>query len=553
MKNILEYIKGEVSKVCDISKDIPFVCEYTRNPSYGEFAINVAMVSSRLLKKSPMVIAEELLPLIQNIDFVKTSTIAKPGFINICIHESYFTTMLESLFFAKELPNYGNKERINVEYVSANPTGPLHVGHLRGAIYGDVLASLLSKVNFDVTKEYYINDAGNQIGILGKSVWIRYRQLLGDDAEVPEGCYPAEYIIDIAKEIIYKHGKSLQDDDKVFTDYAVEYNMKWIKSTLAKLKIQHNVFSSEKEIVNSNAIKEAFIDLEKKNLTYTGIPPKPHNASEEWKPTECLMFKSTAFGDNDDRVIQKNDGSYTYCVPDMVYNRNKFKRGFHKLIMVLGADHLGYVSRLKAMTQSISDDEINFDIKICQIVKFLQNGQTFKMSKRAGSFVTVDDILENVHTDILRFIMLTKKNDIHMDFDIEKVKEQTRDNPIFYIQYAYSRLSSILRKSTIKSVDFTNHHHNPHLHNLTMKLLEFPSILAVSVKKYEPHHLAFYASSLASTLHTAWTVGNSTLEAKFLIDGNNNHNQASINIVFAAIKVFDHIFDIFNIEPLTSM
>ena len=558
MKNILEYIRSEIAKACGISQEVPFVCEYPRDKSHGDFATNIAMVASKIEKKSPIELSEKYASLIKNLPFIKECNIAKPAFINIRVENSIFLEMMESIVEAKNLPDIGKSEKINIEYVSANPTGPLHVGHLRGAIYGDVLATLLSKTGFDVTKEYYINDAGNQIEVLGKSVFIRYRQLLGENIEVPEGCYPAEYIVDIAREIRAKFGNDLQENDAIFKKYATEFNLNWVKSTLAKLKIQHDVFSSEKEIVNSDAISKAFDELWAKNLIYKAVPERPRSVDlEAWEPLECTLFRTKDFGDSQDRVVQKNNGSYTYCVPDMVYNRNKINRGFNNLVMVLGADHLGYVSRLQAMTKAIATENFHLDIKICQIVKFLKDGEAFKMSKRAGNFVTVDDILASVHVDILRFIMLTKKNDVHMDFDVEKVKEQTKENPIFYIQYAYSRISSILRKFQENNIavksDFSNSQINENFGELVRKIVEFPSILAVAVKNHEPHHLAFYAYSLAGELHSTWTLGNSNQLARFLLDGNDLHNQSSLNIILSTKKVFELIFDIFNIEPLTSM
>ena len=251
--------------------------------------------------------------------------------------------------------------------------------------------------------------------------------------------------------------------------------------------------------------------------------------------------------------MQKNDGSYTYCVPDMVYNRNKITRGFNNLVMVLGADHIGYVSRLQSMTQALAKGNFHLDIKICQIVKFLNNGEAFKMSKRAGNFVTVDDILDSVHTDIIRFMMLTKKNDMHMEFDVEKVKEQTKENPIFYIQYAYSRISSVLRKAGVSAANFTIDGCNPAFLPLVKKVLEFPSILKVAVIKHEPHHLAFFAYGLASELHSIWTTGNSNPSARFLKEGDEKHNQMSINLLLCAKKVFDYTFEIFDIKPMETM
>ncbi len=553
MKNILEFIRNEIAQICQLPNNITFICEYPRDISHGDFATNIAMTASKYFRRSPMELAENFASLIKTLPFIQECTIAKPGFINFLVKDDLLIKMMESIYNAKILPNFGNGEKINIEYVSANPTGPLHVGHLRGAIYGDVLASLLAKTGFDITREYYINDAGNQINILAKSVWIRYQQLLGIDIEVPEGCYPAEYIVDIAKKIRKKYGDNLSENDTIFRSFAIEFNMNWIKFTLDKLKIHHDVFSSEREIVDSNAIVEIFAELRDKNLIYKGIPSKPHKADEYWEPKECILFKSKDFGDTEDRVVQKNDGSYTYCVPDMVYNRNKINRGFNNLVMVLGADHLGYVSRLQAMTKAIAKKDFHLDIKICQIVKFLKNGESFRMSKRAGNFVTVDDIIESVHVDILRFIMLTKKNDIHMDFDVEKVKEQTKENPIFYIQYAYSRISSVLRKSEIKEANFVNANVNPYFKNLVKKILEFPVILTVAVNNHEPHHLAFYAYGLASEFHSIWTLGNSNPNARFVLEDNIIHNQDSANIILSAKKVFDFIFDIFNIEPLTSM
>lgn len=552
MQNVLTFLKSEILKVCQLEHNIQFVCETPKTKEHGDYSTNIAMVYAKVLRKSPKDVSQTLIPKIQTLGFVK-EVLFLNGFINIFVRQSFFLERLCKIYSSTALPQLSNGEKINVEYVSANPTGPLHIGHLRGAIYGDTLASLLEKTGFNVVKEYYINDAGNQINILAKSTWVRYCQLLGQSVEVQEGGYPAEYILKIAKEILEKHGASLQENDEIFKTYPTKFNLNWIKKTLASLKIQHDVFSSEKEIVNSNSITKAFKVLEEKNLLYRGIPPKPVKTKEENRnPQECLLFKSTQFGDDEDRVVQKNDESYTYCVPDMVYNKNKIQRGFSKIIMVLGADHIGYIKRLQAMTQALAEKDFTIDIKICQIVKFLQNGNEFKMSKRAGNFVTVDEILEHINTDILRFMMLTKKNDIHMDFDIEKAKEHTKENPIWYIQYAYSRLCSVLRKSEIQTANFKNAELSPFFEDLAKKVIEFPSILEVATINHEPHHLAYYGQSLASILHSVWTEGNQNPQARFITQ-NHTHNQNSINIILSTIKVFEYLFDIFNIEPLKSM
>lgn len=557
MQNVLEYIKEQIIIACNIDGAVAgnFVCEYPKNKENGDFATNIAMTLSKHYGKNPMELAQELCQKISKMDFIQSVSVAKPGFINIFVKPSLLHGMLISIYESRSLPDYGNKEKINIEYVSANPTGPLHIGHLRGAIYGDVLSSMLAKTGFSVTKEYYINDAGNQINILAQSVYARYLQLLGHNISIPEGCYPSPYIVEIAQEILKKHGRNLDEKSPIFKEYAIEWNMNAIRQTLAKLKIQHDVFSSEKEIVNSDAIEKVFAELQSKDLIYKGIPPKPHGIDDkDWQPVEQTLFRAKMYGDSEDRVVQRKDGSYTYCVPDMVYNRNKILRGFNKLVMVLGADHLGYTARLQAMTKAIAQTKnFDLDIKICQIVKFLKHGEAFKMSKRAGTFITVDDILENIHVDILRFMMLTKKNDIHMDFDVEKVKEQTKENPIFYVQYAYSRMSSILRKSKIQKPDFTVGLNRKEFIPIAKKMLEFPVILNVAVKNHEPHHLAYYLHSLAADLHGVWSLGNTDEKYRFIIEGNKKHNQESINIILTAKKIFDYTFGIFNIEPLTSM
>ena len=432
-----------------------------RETAHGDLATNAAMVLANQAKMNPRQIVELLLPHIQKLPEVVQAEIAGPGFINLRFSPSFWQRIIpEIILLGTEYgtSHVGNGHKVSIEYVSANPTGPMHIGHARGAVYGDVLASLLKKAGYEVTKEYYINDAGAQIDKLADSLHLRYRQALGEPiTEIPEGLYPGEYLIAPAKSFAEIHGDRFLNAPReewlpVMRLYAVQQMLELIKQDLAGLGIHHDVFTSEQELTERGVVEEAIARLDAQGLIYQGVLEAPKGkAPEDWEPRPQTLFKSTDCGDDIDRAIRKSDGSWTYFAPDIAYHYDKFLRGHRRLINVLGADHGGYAKRIKAAVTALSGGQAVLEVKLCQLVKFMRKGMPAKMSKRSGSFVTVQDVVEEVGKDVLRFIMLTRKNDAPLDFDLEKVTEHSKDNPVFYVQYAHARCHSLLRLAQTES------------------------------------------------------------------------------------------------------
>ncbi len=429
----------------------------SREASHGDIATNAAMVLAAQAGKKPREIADLLVDYLTKIEGVARADIAGPGFINLTLAPSVWQQSIATIL--EHGRGYGNSNigqgrRANVEYVSANPTGPMHVGHGRGAVYGDALATLLLKAGYNVTKEYYINDAGAQVDKVAESVYLRYREACGEAiGEIPEGLYPGDYLIPIGEALRRLHDRRLLTMDRaqwlpIVRDYALEAIMVMIKDDLAALGIHHDVFTSERALTQAGKVDEAIRVLDEKGLVYTGVlePPKG-KTPEDWEPRPQTLFKSSEFGDDCDRPVKKSDGSWTYFAPDIAYHFDKCKRGFDLLIDVFGADHGGYVKRIKAVVQALSGGKVEMEVKLCQLVKFLRGGEPMKMSKRAGTFVTVREVVDEVGRDVFRFIMLTRKNDVPLDFDFQKVMEQSKDNPVFYVQYAHARCRSIARRA----------------------------------------------------------------------------------------------------------
>lgn len=550
--NIYLYIKKEISDLLNIQED--FATETPKFENQGDIALNVALLLSKKLGKNPVEIANDFAKKISTLEFIKSVEVAGAGFINIFLKESFlykalYTAMEEGFGFNK---NLGDGVKANIEYCSSNPTGPIHIGHTRGTIFGDVIANLLSANGYEITREFYINDAGGQIETLVKSVLIRIRQLQGEECEIPQGCYPGEYLIPIAQKCLDQFGASCTG--KQIKDFVVQEMMMQIKADLSRLKVHHDVFTSEASIIAQGEVEKAIANLTKSDLIYKGVLPQPKGKqTEEWEEREQLLFKSTLFGDTEDRAIQKSDGSNTYFASDVAYHKNKLDRGFKKIIVVLGADHLGYVKRITSATKALAADK-NYDISIpiCQVVKFLENGNPVKMSKRKGTFTTLADVLDEVDADILRFMMLTKKNDSQMEFDIAEVLAQSKENPIFYIQYAFARGSSL-----VKNAKYTA---SPNLALLKTegeiilikKILEFPKVMEMAVKKLEPHLLANYCYTLASNMHSFWNMGNENHELKILTE-NEELTNARIFLIQCVLSVLSANFKVFGITPLSKM
>jgi arginyl-tRNA synthetase len=427
----------------------------------------------------------------------------------------------------------GTGIKVNVEFVSANPTGPMHVGHVRGAVFGDALARLLSFVGYDVTREYYINDGGAQVDVLARSVFNRYLEAHDLTVDWPEGSYPGDYLIDVGEALKTKVGDIwLDQPEEVWLDevrsFSIDIMMQMIRDDLASLNVQMDVYSSEKALYGTGQIEAAINTLRDMGLIYEGtLEPPKGKLPDDWEAREQTLFRSTAHGDDVDRPVMKSDGTWTYFAPDIAYHYNKVQRGFDQLIDIFGADHGGYVKRMKAAVSALSGGRVSLDIKLIQLVKLWKNGEPFKMSKRAGTFVTLRDVVEQVGPDVTRFVMLTRKNDASLDFDFAKVMEQSKDNPVFYVQYANARINSVMRKAveagvavddaSLAAADLTQLN-NPAEINLAKKIAEWPRLVEIAARGNEPHRVAFYLYELASDLHSLWNRAKDEPDLRFIQD-----------------------------------
>ncbi len=545
--------------------------EPPKDSRHGDMATNAAMVLSKSVETKPRELAKIISESLSQNEIVLSVDIAGPGFINISLSEACWHSLLSSVLlnginFGRS--NIGSSKKVNVEFVSANPTGPLHVGHTRGAVFGDALASLLSYSGYEVTREYYINDGGAQVDVLARSVFLRYQEAFGKEVVFEDGTYPGDYLIPIALKLKDKVGDAYlqKSEDKwlpEFRDYAVQAMMDLIKSDLDLLGIEMDTYFSEKSLYDSGQIEAALDRLKNNGLIYKGIlePPKGKK-TEDWEPREQTLFKSTLHGDDVDRPVLKSDGTWTYFAPDIAYHFDKITRGFDLLIDIFGADHGGYVKRMKAAVSALSNGEVPLDIKLCQLVKLYQNGEPFKMSKRAGNFVMLRDLVEEVGPDVTRFVMLTRKNDAALDFDFQKVLEQSRENPVFYVQYAHARIKSVIRKAeeldidisdrALSEMNLTGLTHSSEL-NLIKKIAEWPRLVEVAARLYEPHRIAFYLFDLSSQLHAHWSKGSDNPDLRFLHNDNLVKTQSKIALARAVSIVISSGLAILGVKPAEKM
>jgi arginyl-tRNA synthetase len=496
-----------------------------------DLSTNISLVLAKQTKQSPIKLAESIKKIIQdNLKDFSFVEIAGPGFINFRFTSKIYQKLI--LDILKSSNGYGSNkknERYNIEFVSANPTGPMHVGHSRGAIFGDVLANLLIFNGNSVVKEYYINDYGNQIINFTESVYRRLREIKYKEKFIKkENLYPGDYVIDIANKILLEFPAINLDDMKNIFSFlrneSLKHSMDLIKKDLKALGILHDNFVSEKSLVEKNLVEKSIQYLKDKNYVEDGFlkPPKGEE-HRDWKKTKRLIFKSTLFGDDSDRALKKNDGSWTYFANDIAYHSDKISRNYNYLINILGADHTGYIKRITAATKALSDNKTILECKVCQLVKLLKNGQPFKMSKRAGDFISVGELLTQVDKDSIRFMMLNRSNDVELDFDFDKVLEKTRENPVFYVQYCYARISSLFRTLKINSnnkfeVDKKNFQLNEPELNLFRKILYWPKVIETASNKLEPHRIPFYLYELATLFHSYWSKGNEDPKYKFIIN-----------------------------------
>ncbi|SCM75258.1 Arginine--tRNA ligase [uncultured Pleomorphomonas sp.] len=533
------------SAIASLPLDVPadalarIAVEPPRDASHGDVATNAAMLLAKPLGRKPRDLAEEIAAALRQDADVEAVEVAGPGFINLRLSPAFWTGFLKTSL-AQGLDvgatSLGGGLKVNVEYVSANPTGPMHVGHCRGAVVGDALARLLAKAGFDVTKEYYINDAGGQIDVLAHSAFLRYREALGETIEIPEGLYPGDYLKPVGEALKAAWGDRLLTMPEaewlpVVKKLAVDMMMDMIRADLALLGVRHDLFFSEKTLHDPRGnepseIAEMIEELRQRDLVYDGrLPPPKGQLPEDWEDREQVLFRSSAAGDDVDRPLVKSDGSYTYFAADVAYMRSKYQRGFKQMIFILGADHGGYVKRLEAVGNAISGGTIEVIVRLCQLVKLYRGGEPVKMSKRSGDFVTLADVVEEVGRDAVRFMMLMRKNDAPLDFDFVKVKEQSKDNPVFYVQYAHARCHSILRQAreTAPEVAAADESAAP-LHLLAdpaelaliRKLAEFPRVVDAAADSHEPHRIAFYLYELASDFHGHWNAGKENVDLRFV-------------------------------------
>ncbi|MBB3999123.1 arginine--tRNA ligase [Aureimonas pseudogalii] len=548
--------------------------EPPRDASHGDLATNAAMVLAKPLGQKPRDLAERIAEGLRADPDVAAVEIAGPGFINLRLHPQVWTRHLGAILAAGT--DYGRGEptgrKVNVEYVSANPTGPLHVGHCRGAVVGDSIANLLAFAGDAVTKEYYINDAGEQVNVLARSVYLRYREALGEPiGDIPAGLYPGDYLKTVGSALSIRYGRDLlaQDESEwlpLVKSYAIAAMMMSIRDDLRALAIQQDVFFSEKTLHEGNGgrITAIIDDLRGKGFVYQGtLPPPKGQLPDDWEDREQTLLRSTEVGDDVDRPLVKSDGSYTYFAADVAYFADKFARGFDEMVYVLGADHGGYVKRLEAVARAVSGGAAQSDVVLCQLVKLFRNGEPVKMSKRAGEFVTLADVVQEVGRDAVRFMMLFRKSDAPLDFDFQKVTEQSKDNPVFYVQYAHARSRSIVRQAAAEGMDVSalDRVDAATLERLTdegelglvRKLAEYPRLVQSAAQAKEPHRLAFFLYDVASAFHAQYNRGKDHPELRFVKPDDAKTTAARLGLVQAVAFVIASGLDLVGVSAPEEM
>lgn len=572
---VLNQLSGEGVLPSD-AKTASFVVEPPRDAAHGDLATNAAMLLAKQARMNPKELAARIAEKLAQGDGVAKAEVAGPGFINLTLKPDFWPAVLQEVLQQGESYGRGNigaGEPVNVEYVSANPTGPIHVGHTRGAVFGDSLANLLDFAGYKAAREYYINDGGAQVDVLARSAFLRYREALGEDiGEIPEGLYPGDYLKPVGAALAKEHGKRLLPlEEQAWLPKVraatISMMMDLIRDDLAALGITHEVFFSERSLFEgeTDQVSETIEELRAKGLVYVGrLEPPKGKTPEDWEDREQTLFRSTGFGDDVDRPLLKSDGSYTYFAPDIAYHRNKYRRGFKHMIIVLGADHGGYVKRLSAAVKALSGGEADVDVKLCQIVRLFKGGQPYKMSKRAGSFITARDLVDEVGPGPVRFMMLYRKNDAQLDFDLEKVVEQSNENPVFYVQYAHARACSVLSKARDA---FPGLSHEPSSLAraklnllcdeaelaLIKKIAQFPRLIEGAAQAHEPHRIAFYAHDLASVFHSLWTKGKESPQLRFMVEESWGITEARLALITAMAQVLRSCLNLLGVEAISEM
>jgi arginyl-tRNA synthetase len=569
VRNMLQELAaaGGIPQGLDLAR---VIVEAPRDTTHGDLATNAAMVLSKAAGMKPRDLADLLLPRLTAHPEIVSAEIAGPGFINLRLSEDFWRDRLKDILIAGATygeSDEGNGRRVNVEYVSANPTGPLTAGHARGAVVGDAIASLLAKTGYEVCREYYINDAGAQVDVLARSAFLRYREALGETiAEIPSGFYPGEYLKAVGHALAERDGAKWRDLPEAewlpeLRSFAVAAMMEAIKADLSLLGIKMDRFSSERALVEAGAVKRALAELDSQGLLYTGIlePPKGKQL-DDWEPREQLLFRSTQFGDDVDRPLAKADGSFTYFANDIAYHFDKYSRDYPTLIDVVGADHGGWVKRITAAVAAITQGKASMDVKLCQLVNLLQDGQPVKMSKRSGTFVTLRDIIDKVGGDVVRFIMLTRRNDQTLDFDFAKVTEKSKDNPVFYVQYAHARCRSVQRQAlsqfgaeilspeSLLAAD-TRRLDSPEELDLIRRMAAWPAVLSGAAEAHEPHRIAFYLYDLAASFQQLYSRGNDNASLRFLLESDRSLTIARLALAQSVVTVIAGGLRVIGVEP----
>lgn len=577
MSNIFIDLKSRIIRIAEKFYDSNLAnlanIEIPKDPDNGDLSTNISMIIASKQKESSKEIAIKLKQELQNIDYISHIEVAG-GFINFTIKASKWHEALKDILDNKKdffEPNIGKGQKVNIEYVSANPTGPLHIGHARGAVLGDALAKILDKCGYKVTKEYYINDMGKQISDLLSSVLLRYKEVATQEKiTMEENAYPGEYLIPIGEKIFEKYGNSLlinqnpKEAQTLIKPFVLSEIISLIKEDLKELSIAHDVFFSEQSLHENKEIEETVARLEQKGLIYKGMLPPPKGIeSSNWEAKEQLLFRSSVFGDEQDRVVQRDDGTWTYLAADLAYAANKIKRGYDQLIYIMGADHSGYDVKIKAIVKALSDDKVACEVQMCKLVHFSNNGVTLKMSKRSGNFIELREVIDLVGADNIRFMMLMFSSEKEIDFDIQKVKEQAKDNPVFYVQYAYVRAYSILmngkeriplayQKLMNKEIDFSYLSSEEEI--ALIKWLAFwPKILENAANKTKPHLINNYLLNIASKFHSMWNLGKDNNNYRFIIEEDQELSVARLALAQSIIIILGGAFEILGITALTKM
>ena len=556
--------------------------EPTRDTAHGDLATNAAMVLASAVKENPMALAERIGAALSGRDLITgdyrglglTVAAARPGFLNITLAPEVWQAQLRAILRAGDSfgdSALGGGERVNVEFVSANPTGPMHVGHGRGAVVGDALALLLEKAGFAVHREYYINDAGAQVDILARSTHLRYREALGEAiGPIPDGFYPGEYLNETAHALAKRDGQKWLDLPESewlapVRDFAVAQMMVLIREDLAELGVRHDLFVSERALVESGAIDDCLAALDERGMIYTGaLEPPKGKLPDDWEPRAQTLFRATDFGDDVDRPLKKSDGSWTYFAADIAYHRDKFRRGFANLIDVWGADHGGYVKRMRAAVRAVTGGTADLDVKLCQLVNLFDKGAPVRMSKRAGTFVTLREVVDQVGKDVFRFIMLTRRNDQALDFDFAKVTEQSKDNPVFYVQYAHARAASVMRhavqefpRDEVSDAALAeaplDRLRDPAELSLIRQLALWPRLVESAAEAHEPHRIAFYLQEVAAQFHMLWNKGRDEATLRFILASDPTLTRARLALVRGVAIVVASGLAVIGVEPVEEM